>query len=71
MAQKLYNESEDYYSQLKSQEDDETRRLLEAIDKLQLYDAGADSVDDTQLKGIIDDIRKNSKSVDILRELSC
>lgn len=71
MAQKLYNESEDYYSQLKSHDDDETRRLLGAIDKLQLYEVDADSVDDMQLKSIVDDIRNHSKSVDILQQLSC
>lgn len=70
MAQKLYNESDDYYSQLKSQcEDGKTQDLLETID--QLNEFNVDAFDEGKLKHLIEKIRTNAKTVDVLQELLC
>lgn len=68
MAQKLYKESEDYYSQLKSQcKDKKTENLLKEID--QLNELNADNLDDEKIQKIIDNIKNNAKSIDVLQEL--
>lgn len=61
MAQKLYDESEDHFLQMKKQGDQEAVEIFtDAIEKLCTHEASAASPED--LKRMINDIRERAKS---------
>lgn len=61
MAQKIFDESEDHYSQLKSQDDDDAAKIYsEAIEKLTAIDPEI-SDNDTKIIALVEDILKKIK----------
>lgn len=69
MAQSLYSETEDYYSQLKNHpsQPDAVTGLLDKFDKLMALDVTA--VDDKQLERVVDDFKLEAKSIDLVQQL--
>lgn len=60
MAQKIYDESEDHYSQLKSQEDEAAAKLfLNSINKLTEVDAT--TISDTEIECVIREVQEKVK----------
>lgn len=59
LAQKIYDESEDHYSQLKSQDEKAAEIFVNAIEKLTQIDTNA--IDDQDIDGIVADIQKKVK----------
>lgn len=61
LAQKIYDESEDHYSQLKSQDDEDAAKIfVSAIEKLMAVDT--ESSADAQITELVESIQKNVKN---------
>lgn len=57
MAQKIYDESEDHYAQLKANDENAAEIFVEAMNKL----TKDDGMSDEQINGIVADIQKRVK----------
>lgn len=61
LAQKVYDESEDHYSQLKSQDDENAAKIfLDAVTNLMEFDP--DSTSDSKITDLVENIQKNVKN---------